>query len=327
MAFTGAKADRESVTIPPKLRPDPNATLMVEFRAGAADADGDGYLNPQELRNLASRLAKMETEDELRAALSGVLSGRLLEGFFKYREEALQKAAKEERKARDDLFYMALLQAQLDDLNRQIGDLGERISALQEARQDLANGTPLEDLLKRERVQQAIKEWEIRNKRKFDPSAPDAKTALDTIMADQIKVDTINADDLQKKVDNITPILKNSQNATNAETQVILNTDTNVVYKAIGNLNEHEKSEIGLAFLSKNEATELDNLTTSISIKNDATPERNGTSFAFSSFDANTLTNEDLSSEFNAKVNETTVSNAKPIIMETKLTQEIKPVS
>lgn len=136
MALTGAKdiaaeAQEARKSIPLKYLASSEASLQAKFEMSDIDADCDGFLNPQELRNLAARLMKMETEEDLRAALSGVLSGRLLEGFFKHRDEALQKAAKEERKARQDMYYLALLQAQIDQLKWDIQGLTKEIDGIE----------------------------------------------------------------------------------------------------------------------------------------------------------------------------------------------------
>lgn len=95
-------------------------------------AEGDGFLNPQELRNLAVRLAKMETEEELRMALSGVLSGRMMTFFFQHLHDTQAKATEQQRKNRADMFYLALLQAQIDQLNEEIAVLDERITEFED---------------------------------------------------------------------------------------------------------------------------------------------------------------------------------------------------
>ena len=114
-------------------------------------ADGNAALeelNPQELRNLAVRLAKMETEEELRMALSGVLSGRMMQFFFKHLHDAQAKAAEQQRKNRADMFYLALLQAQLDQLNEQIAwytgeieRLEQEVSEIDQLIDDIQAGT------------------------------------------------------------------------------------------------------------------------------------------------------------------------------------------
>lgn len=90
-------------------------------------AAGRDDLNPQELRNLASRLAAQDTDEELLAAASGTLSGRILASYFQHLDARLRDARRDEAKARADTHYLALLQAQLDALDGEIAALDEDI--------------------------------------------------------------------------------------------------------------------------------------------------------------------------------------------------------
>jgi hypothetical protein len=90
-------------------------------------AAGRDDLNPQELRNLASKLAAQDTDEELLAAASGTLSGRTLASYFAYLDDRLRATRRENAKARADTHYLALLQAQLDALDGEIAALDEDI--------------------------------------------------------------------------------------------------------------------------------------------------------------------------------------------------------
>ncbi len=138
------------------------------------------YHTAQELRDIAIRLSKMETEDEMRLALAGVLSGRVMALFFR-RLEALEQRNEKTRAKRDaDSLYLALLQAQIDDLNWQIGEM-------EDARDYLAKTGDVEGAMNMPGVRDAIEAWEKKHKQKFDPNAPDAKRVLDQILDERQK--------------------------------------------------------------------------------------------------------------------------------------------
>lgn len=101
----------------------------------------------QDLRDLSVKFAKMEQEDEYRNALAGVLSGRNIEAFLQFLNKNIQKIQTRDRKARAEAHYMALLHAQLaqlDDLIEWHGDeivrLEQEVSELDALGERIRNG-------------------------------------------------------------------------------------------------------------------------------------------------------------------------------------------
>lgn len=98
-----------------------------EARIVAEGAQVSGELTAQDLRNIAARVAKQDVDDELIAARSGVLSGRIVATLFRAQELKEREAAKAREKDRDRSLYLAALQAQIDALNKQIAEYDDRI--------------------------------------------------------------------------------------------------------------------------------------------------------------------------------------------------------
>lgn len=94
-------------------------------------ADRDvSNLTPRELVDLALKLAKLEQNDELLAAAAGLLPGRIMANYFAHLDTKLKDAQQKDAKARADMHYLALLQAQLDALEADIAVLDDQIDAL-----------------------------------------------------------------------------------------------------------------------------------------------------------------------------------------------------
>ncbi|OSQ47037.1 hypothetical protein TALK_13480 [Thalassospira alkalitolerans] len=102
-------------------------------------------LSPQELRDFALKLGKIEDNDEMLAAAAGLLPSRIMSGYFAHLDDRLRQTRQDSAKARANAHYMALLQTQLDGLeadikilNNEINDILQR-SLSQENMDYLAN--------------------------------------------------------------------------------------------------------------------------------------------------------------------------------------------
>ncbi|WP_269584240.1 hypothetical protein [Roseibium sp. Sym1] len=107
---------------------------------------------------------------------------------------AQEKAEKEAKERAEDQMFLALLQQQIDALNKEIDRTNDQIKALEakidvlsDAIDALQNGTAsVDDLLENPEVVDAIKAWEAKTGRKFDPKDDDAEEILTAIMEERV---------------------------------------------------------------------------------------------------------------------------------------------
>jgi predicted metal-dependent hydrolase len=116
---------------------------IIQQQETANKSDSD-ELNPQELRDLAAKLAKMDTEDEMRAAMAGNLSGRAMVNYFSFLDKRIMQAKTNDAKARQDALYMAFLQAQIANLEANIEALDVQIEALDDLLEIIDSDEPLD---------------------------------------------------------------------------------------------------------------------------------------------------------------------------------------
>tara|TARA_R100000789_G_scaffold100422_2_gene110560 strand:- start:1243 stop:2229 length:987 start_codon:yes stop_codon:yes gene_type:complete len=188
--------------VPEQFRAVPNASgsddieLIFVDPAQRAAADVDR-------RNQEITADGDELDRERLAQNAGISNRDHLTGANQ--QEKNRVAEQERTKANADARMTTLLamQDQMDGLIAQYNDYGERMAAMQEAREDLASGTPIDDILDREKVQDAIREWEDRTNKKFDRSSADAAGQLDVILADQYNIYSFNRADIKGDIDDL----------------------------------------------------------------------------------------------------------------------------
>ena len=95
----------------------------VANEANFEDEHGNWVLTEAEAWKLAAALAAAKNEEEFQAALSGILAGRIFENYFDKNEINQKTAREKDQKARADMYYIAILQAQIDALDAQIDAL------------------------------------------------------------------------------------------------------------------------------------------------------------------------------------------------------------
>lgn len=118
---------------------------------------------------------------------------------------AQEKAEEEAKQLAEDQMFLALLQQQIDALDKEIDRTNEQIKALEakidvldNAIEALRNGTAsVDDLLENPEVADAVKAWEAKTGRKFDPEDDDAEEILTAIMEE--RVDQFGKDVAQRK--------------------------------------------------------------------------------------------------------------------------------
>ena len=91
------------------------------------DENDEKILTAVEARNLAERLAKADRDEEFQAALSGTLAGRIFENYFDKNQFNQKTTREKDQKARAEMYYIAILQAQIEALDAQIADLTNKI--------------------------------------------------------------------------------------------------------------------------------------------------------------------------------------------------------
>ena len=99
----------------------------VANEANFEDEHGNWVLTEAEAWKLAAALAAAKDDEEFQAALSGILAGRIFENYFDKNEINQKTAREKDQKARADMYYMAILQAQIEALDAQIADLTNKI--------------------------------------------------------------------------------------------------------------------------------------------------------------------------------------------------------
>lgn len=110
--------------------------IFAEADENNARAD----LSPQELRDFALKLGKIEDNDEMLAAAAGLLPARIMSGYFAHLDDRLRQTRQDSAKARADAHYMALLQTQIAEWDSQIELLDKEISELETLRDIIASG-------------------------------------------------------------------------------------------------------------------------------------------------------------------------------------------
>lgn len=108
------------------------------------DEHGDKFLSEQEARRLAIRLAGEDQTAELLAAQAGVLAGRMVENYFAQNKDRLNETRTKDQKARTEIYYMMILQAQIDGLNARIVVLDGQINALDDLIERVQGGEKLD---------------------------------------------------------------------------------------------------------------------------------------------------------------------------------------
>lgn len=83
-----------------------------------------------DIRQWATALEAMKTDDERRDALAGITSGRMIASYFSFLDKRRAEAQAANRKADREAHYMALLYAQLAELDAEIGRLDGLIDDL-----------------------------------------------------------------------------------------------------------------------------------------------------------------------------------------------------
>ena len=122
----------------------------VANEANFEDEHGNWVLTEAEAWKLAAALAAAKNEEEFQAALSGILAGRIFENYFDKNEINQKTAREKDQKARADMYYIAILQAQIDALDAQIDALyqqrdSELTKYLSQSDIDAINALPRED--------------------------------------------------------------------------------------------------------------------------------------------------------------------------------------
>lgn len=120
--------------------------------------------------------------------LSGALRGADSVTATKVQEDKQKQKEKKDRESRrlqDLLDQIAGIDAQIDGINKQIELLEEKIDALGDAMEALANGEDTDDVMDRPHVEDAIRDWERRTGKKFDPEAENAADVLAAILGTQ----------------------------------------------------------------------------------------------------------------------------------------------
>ncbi|NQW11782.1 MAG: hypothetical protein HQ481_18115 [Alphaproteobacteria bacterium] len=167
----------------------------VGWKAEAGGAGtGDRKIETlQDLRDLAATLEGMNTDEERLNALAGIVSGRMITNYFAFLDKRRTEAQSENRKANREAHYMALLYAQLDAINM-------KIDGLEDARNYLLATGDVDGTMQKPYIQEAIKAWEKKHGRQFDPNDPDASDTLVTIIDDYLEVQHSNKDELKKQL-------------------------------------------------------------------------------------------------------------------------------
>lgn len=205
-------------------------------------AAGRDDLNPQELRNLASKLAAQDTDEELLAAASGTLSGRILVSYFAHLDKKALDGRQKDAKARAETHYLALLQAQLDGLNAEIDWHNDQIEALQREINDLEDFSELirsgkydptnpEHVARRDRL--GLTERDIQEGRAqqiIDDKVADKRTAIDA-HRDAVEGLTERRDRTQAALDDLqeAELTGDAAKLAEAASDVVENNDKTVV--------------------------------------------------------------------------------------------------
>lgn len=151
-------------------------------------------LTEQEKRNRAATLKGEELNENRLAENAGIRAGRIeITGLGNQEKE--QARARDKAKADADARMQQLLalQAQIEALEIQIGNLEDALGYL--ARTGDVDGT-----MEMPGVDDAIKDWEARTGKKFDPNDPNAKVILKGIIEDDIKAKKEQKQEMEAKV-------------------------------------------------------------------------------------------------------------------------------
>lgn len=186
----------------------------------------EGPQTEAERRNAKARLISDRNDADALAEKAGILVSGIETTGLGSKETAKKQQIAANREAEKEARKQALmaLQAYLDGLQDKYDDLTDRINALVEARSDLAAGVPLSEILDRPKIKDAIKDWEDRTGRKFDPNSPDAHATLDQILKDQHDHYRIDRDKIKNDIDELAPLLKEAKENPEAIRQAEIDT-------------------------------------------------------------------------------------------------------
>lgn len=183
------------------------ATFLDEIHTAVVPLSSVDPAKPDYVRH-AERQAE-EIREERHSNESGLESGSIGDSIQKTSAAAVKDAQnsmheKAERKAKeqaDDLFFLSLLQDEIDVIDRQVGFLEDQINKLSETIDGMIDGSVrLAAALEQENVKRAIKEWESRHPgREFDADAEDAPELLLSILQEQKDIDSGNVTGLKKR--------------------------------------------------------------------------------------------------------------------------------
>ncbi|MEO1207189.1 MAG: hypothetical protein AAFV45_12750 [Pseudomonadota bacterium] len=122
-------------------------------------------------------------------SVESVIAGSAM-ASAKAQEAIHDKAEKEAKQQAEDLFFLSLLQKDIEALGREIDFLEDQARKLEVTIDAMLSGRMgLGDALEEDHVQRAIEKWEARHGRSFDPNAADAEELLLAIMEEQKQID------------------------------------------------------------------------------------------------------------------------------------------
>ncbi|MEM6410170.1 MAG: hypothetical protein AAF683_01385 [Pseudomonadota bacterium] len=188
-----------------------------EFRATAELLVGTASLDPvvspdvsQDVRkvNVQAREERRDVHAKELAAENYEQDGDSVNGMMKTMpNKDDKKASARLRRQQRTQFYLEQLQAleqQMAALNDKIERLNEHIARSTAVRDDLATGKmDLQEALKKEATQRAIREWEKRTGKKFDPSDPNEEAVLLDILQSQIEQDRHDVNTAKDELDRL----------------------------------------------------------------------------------------------------------------------------
>ena len=211
------EADRARQSVPPEFLAGARTPLSDTFETKVAalsgergrgndatadiafvDAEPTGHKTEQDRRNTASRILSNKDNAERLASGAGALSGTIRDDMNGKVSDRVKRQAEEKRRKdrADTAMYLALLQAQIADLDKEIGDL-------EDARNYLARTGDVAGTIAKPSVRNAIEAWQDKTGQKFDPNDPSAKDNLAKILDEQQKEAQSKRDKLANEQDRI----------------------------------------------------------------------------------------------------------------------------
>lgn len=159
--------------------------------------DPDAASDPKKVANArADRVARDVHDGVLSGSIDGVRGG-IAERVADNRDSKEAKAARDEERANDTAFYLALM-ADLNSIDDRIRELNDKIDHLKDLRDRLAAGEiDVAEASRDEQARAAIKKWEEDTGRSFNPSSEDAEEILLSIMDGEISQDEAEVSGLE----------------------------------------------------------------------------------------------------------------------------------